>query len=65
MAGLHFTYVSNEKIGSITGRKTESLAGLMDYRTKLRPSHNEPKQQTASGPSGAKARVSIGCRRHG
>lgn len=35
MAGLHFTDVSNEKIGSITGRKTESLAGLMGLPYKV------------------------------
>jgi hypothetical protein len=34
MAGLHFTDVSNENIGSINGRKTESLAGLMQLPTK-------------------------------
>jgi hypothetical protein len=34
MAGLHFTDVSSENIGSLNGRKTESLAGLRQLPTK-------------------------------
>jgi hypothetical protein len=35
MAGLHFTDISNQKIGSITGCKTESLVELMQLPCKV------------------------------